>query len=264
MLGTVVSFPALLASTRSIADSAPLRPDPKDFQAGDLIWPKKPGDWVAYNSVAYDQESAAETQWNKEKKAFIGALRARWESATPQEKEAVERLSSMSYRDFKSIYLGDTELGAVRLRGGSSGFYVGHVAIVTQTSQNPLIVEAIQGEINKVRTMSYADWLADRQGQNVWLGRLDIADPAERAKVPAEALKYVGQKYDFWNFDLNDDSGFYCSKLVWLSVFRSLGIAVDNKKDPKRSLWFSPKQLMNSHKHIALRFDPCSYGSAGC
>ncbi len=54
----------------------------------------------------------------------------------------------------------------------------------------------------------------------------------------------MSDPYDFWNFDLDDDRAFYCSKLAWMAIFRSLKFAVDGNVNPRRSFLFSPKQLL--------------------
>ena len=87
-------------------------------------------------------------------------------------------------------------------------------------------------------------WLANRPNEVIWLGRVKGRSNDERASIVEEAKKYINRPYDFWNFDLNDDHGFYCSKLVWLSVFRSLSFAIDGNSNPERAFWFSPKQLL--------------------
>jgi uncharacterized protein YycO len=89
----------------------------------------------------------------------------------------------------------------------------------------------------------------------VWLGRLRGYDAQQRAGLAAEALKHVGKPYDFWNFDLDEDSGFYCSKLAWLAIYRALGFAVDGRTNPRRVLWFSPKQFLRL-KAVEKLFEP--------
>lgn len=57
-----------------------------------------------------------------------------------------------------------------------------------------------------------------------------------------------------------DDSAFYCSKLAWLAAMRSLGFAVDDDPNPKRSFWFSPKQFLYSRR-VARLNDPGEYAT---
>jgi len=76
-----------------------------------------------------------------------------------------------------------------------------------------------------------------------------------------EASKYIGRPYDFWNFDLNSDIGFYCSKLVWLATYRSLKFAIDGNANSHRIFWFSPKQLLYTRRVIIL-LDQGSYTNA--
>jgi uncharacterized protein YycO len=93
----------------------------------------------------------------------------------------------------------------------------------------------------------------------VWLGRVKKISSSYRAKIAIEAKKYIGRPYDFWNFDLNDERGFYCSKLAWMCMFRALGLVIDGNPDPKRFFWFSPKQLLYVNR-VARLFDPGPYG----
>ena len=80
-------------------------------------------------------------------------------------------------------------------------------------------------------------------------------------------MKQLGKPYEFFNFDLNDDSGFYCSKLAWMSVWRATSraaqrapVAVDDNPNPRRSFfdWFSPKQLVNARR-VTLLHKPGDY-----
>ena len=59
---------------------------------------------------------------------------------------------------------------------------------------------------------------------------------------------------------MNDDTGFYRSKLAWMSAFRSLHVAVDDDLNPKRAFWFSPKQFLYVPRMTRL-IDPGPYGS---
>jgi len=111
-----------------------------------------------------------------------------------------------------------------------------------------------------VRRISYADWLRDRPGELVWVGRLRGVSPERRAAVATWAAEQLGKPYNFWDFNLEDASGFYCSKLAWLSVLQGAGFPPDDDRNPQRVLWYSPKQLMKS-KHIKLIVNPGPYRS---
>jgi uncharacterized protein YycO len=82
----------------------------------------------------------------------------------------------------------------------------------------------------------------------------------KRAEIAIEARRYVGRPYNFWNFDLADDTAFYCSKLAWLAIYRALGFPIDGVAEPKRSFWFSPKQFLYL-KTIARMHDPGIYAN---
>src|ERR1051326_1398113 len=65
-------------------------------------------------------------------------------------------------------------------------------------------------------------------------------------------------EFNIWNFDLGDDREFYCSKLMWYSVWTTLGLALDDMPWTTRLVWFSPKQLMHS-PHVDVLFSPGNY-----
>ena len=218
------------------------RPDPSLLQTGDLVWPKKPGAYVPYNFGSRNSPEQDRVQWIGERDAYVKKLEqsSNLDALTARR---LEVLRSMNYREFIAVYEGAQIPGTPGLYAGG-GVYVGHVGIVeVDATGSPWIVEALLGK-GVVRT-AYSKWLEDRADQVVWLSRLRQLDSPQRASVLSEAKKYLGKPYDFWNFDLNDESAFYCSKLVWLSIYRALSFPVDGVDSAKRLIWFSPKQLMN-------------------
>ena len=241
---------------RSTRASVENRPDVETLQTGDLIWPKVPGQVVLYSSGAPDSRSQLIRRWEKEKAEFANRLRSSSKS-TAEDLRLADTFDAMTYKQFEARYLGDFRPGHVE-QTGSDVLYVGHVAVVAEASRNPLIVEAIEGEINRVRTIKYSAWLDSRPGCSVWVGRIKNLDTTEKNKFVDEARKHVGVRYDFWNLDLNNDEGFYCSKLVWQSIWRTKNLAIDDDKASKRSFWFSPKQLMHTN-HVDLIFQPNVY-----
>jgi hypothetical protein len=79
----------------------------------------------------------------------------------------------------------------------------------------------------------YDNWVANRPGEIVWHGRIRDLPTGDRANIASESKKYLGRSYDFWNFNLNDDSGFYCPKLALLwQIF-----AADERDGIERSRW---------------------------
>lgn len=231
---------------------APSTPNPKLFQSGDFIWPKKPGAFVPYESGSDNTPEEDRVQWTKERDGYIA--RARTVSAPDREmRQRLRALRAMDYREFHAHYAGDQEPGQPGVYKGG-GLYVGHVAIIEIDDGTPWVVEAMKGK--GVVRLTYADWLAGRPKEAVWLGRLKGIDAQRRASLVGEALKHVGKPYDFWNFNLDEDSGFYCSKLCWLAIFRALGFAVDGRSNPQRALWFSPKQMLNLRSSIDRLYEP--------
>jgi len=219
------------------------RPDPATFQPGDFVWPKKPGAYVPYNAGADRQLLDDQAKWTADRERAIDRL-VRSKTLSTSEQQRLDLLRRMNFREFLAVYEGDQKPG-VPGDYSSNGLYVGHVGIVDlDDAGKPWVIEAVIPE--GVRRISYADWIRGRSDQVVWLGRIRDIQASQLRAIPVEAAKYLGKPYDFWNFDLDNDSGFYCSKLVWLSVFRSLGFAIDGNNDSKRAIWFSPKQLLYS------------------
>jgi len=241
---------ALVAAELSIGP-----PDAKDVDAGDLIWPKEPGAIIPYaapgQSTFTDQEL-----WERERDEYIATLRST-RTVTEHDLQRIEILQRMPYEKFLKVYNEDMSPEAVTPFGVIVG--VGHVAIVRRTEgESPMIVEAMQGI--GVREVSYDAWKAEREGQIFWHGRLKTSNPTLRAAVAERAYAQVGKPYKFWNFDLADESGFYCSKLAWLAIRDATGIVVDDNPNPVRKLWFSPKQLLKS-PHLEILQNPGSYGT---
>lgn len=235
------------------------RPDPGLFQSGDFVWPKKPGVYVPYNSGSESTPEQDRAQWLREKKAYL--IKHKKVASTDRVlQRRIESLQNMDYREFIAIYEGNQTPGIPGLYSGGS-FYVGHVGIIkVDQDHKAWVIEALLGKEKRVVKQSYEDWIKGRPEEVVWLGRLRDIQPESRAKVAEEATKYIDRPYDFWNFDLDDDSAFYCSKLVWLSIFRALKFPVDGNQEPRRAFWFSPKQLMHSPT-IDLLHDPGPYAT---
>ncbi len=119
-----------------------------------------------------------------------------------------------------------------------------------------MVVEAMM-DIG-VRKLPYSEWIRQREGELVWVARLKEVSAEKRSAVANEAGRYIGTRYDFWNFDLRDKRGFYCSKLAWLAISDGAGSPPDHNRESKRLLWYSPKQLMQSND-IYFVFKPGTY-----
>jgi hypothetical protein len=231
-------------------------PAPETLKTGDLIWPKPPGAIVPYNSRPGQTDSSDANRWEKEKAAYLAELRSK-PDPTPEEKERYSALRNMSYREFVAEYLQNVSPGEVQPLG--TGFVsVGHVGIIQVVNETPTVVEAMIGA--GVRRLTYADWTAGRPGELIWVGRIKGITDEQRAAIAATAASFIGRPYNFWNFNLKDTSGFYCSKLAWLSILTATGFAPDDEANPKRILWFSPKQLMRS-QHVEMIVSPGNYGA---
>jgi len=235
--------------------SVPL-PEKGSFQSGDFVWPKKPGAYVPYRSGASSPFDDDRVLWERERQRFLARERTLpMNQRMPAER--LQELRSMDFREFHARYVGGQRPGLPGTYSGGSAVYVGHVGIVDIDPEGiAWIVEALMGK-GVVRT-KYEDWLRGRPGELVWHGRLRELSPLSRGMIAAEARKYIGTKYDFWNFDLLDQSAFYCSKLAWFSIFKTQGFAVDGDSNPRRSFWFSPKQLLYA-RPMARLHDPAPY-----
>jgi cell wall-associated NlpC family hydrolase len=254
--GSSISF-LLLSGQQDVGAIAKqaTAPDPKQFQSGDFLWPKKPGVFVPYDAGPPRSPDADEEKWNEERDRFVANLATKAPYFTPAQTEKMRRLT---YGEFYSRYTGASKGKSAAYSAGGP-IYVGHVGIVEiDEAGAPWVIEALWGR--GVIRHSYSDWLAERPGEVVWLGRLTNLPAAQRASIPIEANKQVGKPYDFWNFDLNDNSGFYCSKLAWMAAFRSLNLAVDGNRDPRRFFWFSPKQFLYVPRMVRL-IDPGPYAT---
>lgn len=234
----------------------PPPPVPAQLQAGDLIWPKKPQAVVPFNSRPGEAKEGDAAVWNSEKNLYLEKLRNA-SNPSPQERESYDLLQNMSYAEFQVLYLGGRTPGEPA-NYSTSLPYVGHVGIVDIVNGSPVIIEAVMGQ--GVRRIAYDDWLRERPGELIWLARLKDVPPEKRSAVAKAAADNVGKPYHFWNFNLLDNSGFYCSKLAWYSIWSGAGFAPDDNPSPDRSLWYSPRKLMES-KRLDLIVNPGSYGS---
>jgi uncharacterized protein YycO len=232
-------------------------PPPADqLQTGDLVWPKKPGAVIPYNSRPGEATGSDAASWEREKAAYLAQLRKE-PDLSAEEKARYTRLQQMTYREFLAEYMAARSPGDVT-PFGSGSVSVGHVGIIQIVNGTRTVVEAMVRP--GVRRISYAQWLRERPGELIWVGRLKGVSAENREAVARVAASHIRQPYNFWNFNLKDTSGFYCSKLAWLSIFAGAGFAPDGNPNPKRILWYSPKQLMHS-KRVELIFNPGSYGS---
>ena len=248
-------FSILLTHTGRAEKVSPF-PPPEILQTGDLIWPKPPGAIVPYNSRPGEATNSDASRWEREKERYLSELRAK-PNPTVEEKERYTRLQNMTYRQFIAQYEGGQAAGEITTFG-TGNFFVGHVGIVQIVNGSPTIVEAMIG--HGVRRLTYSKWLEDRSGERFWVGRLKNLSAEKRTAIAETAARYIGRPYRFWNFNLADDSGFYCSKLAWFSILKAAGFAVDDQPNPHRLLWFSPKQLMRS-RHLEFIVNPGKYGA---
>jgi len=253
-------LPSCAKDASSEAGPEEKQPDPALFQNGDFVWPKNPADYVPYvarpEPQRPDQEALDEALWETERKEYLRSLSGQ-SKLDPLDEERKSLLEKMTFREFLDRYESNRQRGETT-KTQIRRLYVGHVGILEIDAEHrPWVIEAVWKV--GVRRIAYSQWIEQRKDDWVWLGRLNERSAEDRDKISAEASKYLGRPYKFFDFNLNDDSGFYCSKLVWLSIYRSLNqFAVDGNENPRRVFWFSPKQLLSAKavKHV---FDPAPY-----
>ena len=257
MYGLLFSFVLLLPSFLRAENNRATPPSAKFLQSGDLIWPKAPGALIPYSSHPGGAKASDAARWKEEKNAYLERLE-RKPNLSSDEKARYSALQDMTYKEFLADYSGAHKSGKPDTFG-LAGIEVGHVAVIEITDGKPFVIEAMWGP--GVERLPYADWLQKRPGEVFWVGRLKDVPAERRAAVAEKAAEQIGKPYDFWNFDLADTRGFYCSKLAWLSILQGVGFPPDDQPNPKRVLWYSPKQLMHDSKHIEIIVNPGDYAS---
>ena len=240
--GLTVSAIVVGSSEAQIPQFPAEHPPSEALQPGDFLWPKGKQACVFFSPAQLGSEKISRAA------ALAPALdRLHWEeqradflSNPPADApaDAIATYSALSYEEFRADYdVIETPYGC---RPSAGSYSVGHVAIVDVSDGEPMIIEAIP---KKIVRKSYADWSAGHRADFVFHGRLKQTSATSRQKIAEEARRHIGTKYSFFNFDLLNNGGFYCSKLAWAAVWRATGIALDGNRNPKRWVWFSPKQL---------------------
>ena len=233
------------------------RPNPQFFQAGDFVWPKKPQAYVPYNAGTSNSAAEDRALWLAERDAFL-VKHAGASTTDPLDRQRIQALQGMDYREFIAVYSGNQTLGEPGVYSGGA-FYVGHVGIIDIDPEGTLwVIEALMKK--GVVRIRYQDWIEERFDSAIWLGRLKMFSTSARNDMVEFCRQQIGKPYNFWNFDLNDDTDFYCSKLAWLCCHRTLKISIDGDPRSKRMLWFSPKQMLNAKSFIEILHNPGSYG----
>lgn len=244
-------------------------PNPSTFASGDLIWSALPDAYIPYDKSLAPDGVAEEARWIKERDEFLRLTPPPADTAGKMERD---HLQQMSYSEFLSLYLQDTESG-----GQEKGLLdlkvprlsVGHVGIVEVDGKGKIwVVEAtptgsqrykiaFERFANGVERTAYSDWISQHEKYNVWHGRVKTKMGGER--IVNAAKSFLGRDYWIWSLNFDDETAFYCSKLVWVSVFKALGIPLDGDTNKARQLWLSPKRLMKLDT-ISMLFSPAPYG----
>src|SRR5262249_32920141 len=147
----------------SAAAEYPL-PDPKTFQSGDFVWPKKPHAYIPYNAGTLEDPDADRKRWEVEKEHFLN------QNPPGISSTRLSEIRGLSYDEFYGRYAGDQYPNTAGLYGTGGGIYVGHVGIILIDPDGvPSVVEAV---VPKVRIIKYTDWIKARPGEVVWLGHI--------------------------------------------------------------------------------------------
>ena len=215
-------------------------PTESRLESGDLLWPKNPNAIIPYRAATGLSE---EEEWRQERDQYVATLRKKLAPSKTDE-ERLKFLPTMSFGQFQAAF--QEGLPPEKPAPNANVAGVGHVAIVRIRDSKVTVVEAVWKE--GVREVPYGAWRKQHEQDLVWLGRLEGVSPSRRSEIAERAAQQVGKPYSFWNFNLTDDSGFYCSKLAWLSIFQATGSAIDGDENPDRRLLLSPKQLLHSRR----------------
>ena len=266
-LAFATNVPAASAQTPQLK-SVPDFPNSANFRSGDLIWPKKKGSIIPRTRSAQAAPNNERREWEAQRQQMLANP-----AAVGLSPEVAERLKTMSYEEFERVYFleqqpppppGGTPRSAGAVRQTIS---VGHVGLIELDARGiPHVVEATpkrpDGTPAGVIRMAYTDWLKSYSDIQVWHGRFRDLNAEACDRVLTVARSQLGKPYDFFNFNLDDDRSFYCSKLIWMSVWRALKIAADDNPDPQRGKsfppWFSPKALIRA-KRITMLHSPGEY-----
>jgi hypothetical protein len=269
----MTSAAAFAAFTQPFAASAAPEvaphPDPSTFQPGDILWPAKPNTIIPYSRSAGSSAAPEADEWAEGRDAF---LRQTPVPSDPAEKAMRDRLSRMTYQEFRAFYLQDnvqdSEMPVTR-NFSIPDISVGHVALIEIDAQGvPWVIEAMPKGTKNYQIVTgrfpdgiirnlYSKWIGEHPDYKVWHGR--VKTDADRGAIAAAAKTFLGRDYWFWSLDFGDETSFYCSKLVWVSIFKGLGIAIDGDKTTSRQLWLSPKKLMKLDT-ITMLHNPGPYG----
>ena len=247
------------------------QPNAKTFASGDLLWPALPNTKIIYEKSAGESQAREEIRWERERDKVLEQLQS---GGDPASMELRETLANMSYEEFRASYLGqsapqtDSEDKSLF---SAPNLSVGHVAIVEIDKKGKIwIVEAMpKGTLGYkivfnrfsdgvIRT-AYPDWIAKHTAYNIWHGRIKTKAKADRELIVKAAKSFLGKDYWIWSLSFADESAFYCSKLVWVSVNKALGLALDGDNNTARQKWLSPKRLMKLDK-VAMLYSPAPYG----
>src|SRR5258708_28460590 len=123
------------AMAQSLIGQTPPLPNPDIFEAGDLLWTKKPGVFVPYSQDLTVDLRRDQQIWETEKENFLDRARAGNTELSPQQ---IAEIQALTYREFLARYEGDQKPDQPGVYSSGAGIYVGHVGIINfSTSGQP-------------------------------------------------------------------------------------------------------------------------------
>lgn len=223
----------------------------KQIRHGDLIWIRSSDEWIPYNAGTAQKEFEERLNEVTKNRDLLSSF---------------PTLDRLTYNEFHAAYFEGHLINQLEnYRDGNDSVGVGHVGIIQIINSEIFVIEAANQDLGVIRT-PLRNWILGLgPTTKFWIGRFRTAPPGEFiplnkidaiVQVAAEQAKQK-KSYDFFNFDLADSTGFYCSKLVWYATFQATGRKLD--KGVKYWLpWYSPKQLLSS-PFLDIVINPESY-----
>ncbi|MFA7441421.1 MAG: YiiX/YebB-like N1pC/P60 family cysteine hydrolase [Sphingomonadaceae bacterium] len=223
-------------------------PSASSLRTGDFLWPKSPHQYVPYRGGAAADPIIDALRWEEGRVRYLS------------QETSDDELRTLSFADFHARYVGDPDVSPkgdrLNVANPTTELYVGHVALVLVEDGSPHVIEALYEQGVTIRP--YEQWLTERPTAVVWHARLRNAEEKDCLALARAATAQLGKPFHFFNFDLLDDRGFYCSKLCWYAVWVAVGRSLDGNNESKRNFWFSPKQMMRSNE-LTILHSPAEY-----
>lgn len=221
------------------------RPDVRDLKSGDILWRRRWVDvipdlswreiWQRLFRFARPQvENVPPIDLFHTGKARLLAKQAARLGANHDYVRRLQKLKAPRPTGGFHIHLAGVEFGS------HWGMYVGHPAVVDVVGSRRYVIDATQS-YGGVAITRFDKWIETSPQSSLWHGRLKYRSESELAKIAQAAASVKGKPYEFFELDLADDSGFYCSKFIWWAIYKALNVAIDDDPDSTRNWWLLPR-----------------------